>query len=159
MAGLPSLLDVVVVIILLLPGFAVYSIARFIAVLERQLPEFETIIWSLFLSLGIYGVFAIVIGIASPDALRDNIFVPSVLFTLVATTLVAGLVLGLVLHVVVNKGVRPERGNPWDLFFASLTTDGRDLIVFTDDGKEFKGWVGNSGKDDRGLALSPTVSV
>ncbi len=87
------------------------------------------------------------------DSLRDKIFQPLVLLALVGFTILAGALVGLAWHLTVNKGVRPEFGNPWDIFFERMRNDGRDLIIFTSDGLEFKGWVGLSGKEDNRLEL------
>jgi len=151
--ALPSLLDTLIVVALIIPGFVAFSVARWLAVFERKLPEFETVVWSLLFSLGIYGMFALATGIADFDSLRDKIFQPLVLLALVGFTILAGALVGLAWHLTVNKGVRPEFGNPWDIFFERMRNDGRDLIIFTSDGLEFKGWVGLSGKEDNRLEL------
>ena len=150
---MPSLLDTLIVVALIIPGFAAFSIARWLAVFERKLPEFETIVWSLLLSLGIYGMFALATGITDFDSLRDRIFQPFVLLALIGFTILTGALVGLAWLLGVNKGVRPEFGNPWDIFFDRMRNGGRDLVVFTSDGLEFKGWVGLSGKEDNRLEL------
>src|SRR5438093_13051343 len=96
--ALPSLLDTLIVIALLVPGFVAFSISRWLAVFERRLPEFETIVWSLLFSLGIYGVFALVTGIADFDSLRDRIFQPFVLLALVGFTILIGALVGVAWH-------------------------------------------------------------
>ena len=151
--ALPSLLDTLIVVALIIPGFVAFSIARRLAISERKFPEFETLVWSLLLSLGIYCVFASATGVRGFDSVRDKIFLPLVLFALVAFTVLTGVLVGLSWHLAVNRGVRPEFGNPWDIFFDAMRKSGRDLVVFTSDGLEFRGWVGPSGKEDNRLEL------
>lgn len=152
--SLPSLLDVAIVIVLVIPGFIAYSMMRFIGPVVRKLPEFETIIWSLLLSLVIYGIFAYATGITDFETLRDTILRPDILATLVVDTLLVGAVLGLFWHLAVYKGNRPIIGDPWDVFFDSMREEGRDLVVFTEKGQEFRGWVGYSGTEDDRLELT-----
>src|SRR3990172_5063421 len=73
MMVLPSLLDVFIVIVLVLPGFVAFSIAKFLAVFERKLEEFETVVWSLLLSLLIYGLFSLATEVTDFDTLRERI--------------------------------------------------------------------------------------
>src|SRR2546430_12943929 len=161
--ALPSLLDTFILVALVLPGFAAFSIARFLAVVEKKLEEFDMIVWSLFMSLGIYLIFSVSTGIGDFDTLRDRILSPLILAIFVVTTLFVGMLIGTTWHLFVNKGKRPRFGDPWDVFLDDVVEKkGRDLVVFTSDGMEFKGWIGPSGSQDnrREIVLqSPTLII
>lgn len=69
---LPSLADILIVIILIIPGFITFYIITKISVIEQKFSDFETTIWSIFLSLFIYIPFSFLIGVSSIDAIRDD---------------------------------------------------------------------------------------
>ena len=73
---LPSLADVILVIVLLIPGFIALSLFRWFAILERKLSDYQLIIWSLFFSLFIYAIFSWHTGISSIDSMRDSMLIP-----------------------------------------------------------------------------------
>ncbi len=151
--ALPSLLDVVVVVALLLPGFVALAIMRSFAVIEKRLEEFEAIVWSLLLSLAIYALFGIVAGFQNFEELTARVLEPRALLLLIGLTIASGFVPGWLYVRLRHAGRRPLAGNPWDIFFQRNQQDGRDLIVFTSDGDEFKGWAGESGKEENRTEL------
>lgn len=160
--ALPSLLDALIVITLLLPGFVAFHLFRFLAVFERKLEEYETVIWSLLWSLAVYAIFALTTGVRDLDALRERVFEPSSLTLLTAATLLLGFLPGTIWHLVFNRGTRPFRGDPWDLFFVDVAkVGGRDLVVLTQDGREFQGWGSLVGKEDnrREIVIMEPVMV
>ena len=146
---LPSLLDVLVVLTLVAPGFISLSIAKYYAVIERKLSEFELGLWSIFLSLVILGIFSTLTNLTTIDGIRDRIFDPTYLTVLILLSIDLGCGLGVCLDLYVNRGKKRLRGDPWDIFFDRIDRmKGRDVVVFTSDSLEFKGWIGPSGRED-----------
>jgi len=114
--ALPSLADVVVVIVLLLPGFISLVLFKWISIIETKLSDFETIVWSLFISLWIYTFFSAITGINDVDSIRDGIFLPSNLIIILGLSLLFGLLFGAVVRY--SFRTRIVRGDCWDVCMA-----------------------------------------
>lgn len=98
--ALPSLADVIFVIVLLIPGFIALSLFRWFAILERKLSEYRLVLWSLVLSLFIYAMFGWYTGITDIDSIRDNMLMPQNLAKILALSLTFGIVPGLIVRIV-----------------------------------------------------------
>jgi hypothetical protein len=145
---LPSLADALIVIVLLIPGFIAFALMRRIAEMGQRFTDFETTIWSIFLSLVIYVPFSLYTGLTNFDAIRDQIFLPQSFVSLIASTLGVGVVLG-VSRRHFRKGVYV--GTTWDLVVQRIKQKGGGfVIVYTQNGSEYKGklhYVGVGEKD------------
>lgn len=153
--ALPSLVDVVTVIVLLLPGFVSLVLFKWVSIVERKFSDFETVIWSLFLSLFVYSVFSAITGINNVDNMRDAIFLPINLFTILGLSLIFGILPG----AIVRYGLRERvvRGDCWDVCM-SRAENKKHLwaIVYTENGLEYKGRLhiyGIEGEHNRELVI------
>ena len=149
---LPSLADLLIIVVLLVPGFVCLFITCRIAAIRRRFSELEFTVWSLFLSLIIYVPFSLTTGINDLDQIRDKIFFPGNFVLLMVYTLLTGIVLGAIL-----KNFRPGMllGDPWNIAFDRVTRrGGKFVIIYTESGLEYKGFVHLSGAEQDSKELS-----
>lgn len=139
--ALPSLADVIFVIVLLIPGFITLSLFRWFAILERKLSEYRLILWSLVFSLIIYAVFSWHTGINDIDSIRDNMLIPENLAKILALSLTFGFVPGLIVRFgrARFRGHSVVRGDCWEACMTQASKEGSWVIVYTEDGHEYKG--------------------
>ncbi len=135
--ALPSLADIVLVVVLLVPGFVAFILFRKIAIREKQPSDFEATVWSLFISLAIYAVFGFATGLNNFDLIRDNIFVPYYLAIIFGLAFGFGVVPGITARVLFRRGIRS--GDCWESCLRSGSQKGGYVLIFTSDGKEYKG--------------------
>lgn len=146
---LPSLADILLVIVLVIPGFVAFYIIKKISVIERKFSDFETTIWSVFLSLGIFIPFSFIINVNSIDATRDMILTPKPLSYLIILAILFGIAIGLVIKYIILGGKVGYPGGCWELAYKKIRDKGGAyVIVYTDNNLEFKGKVRYSGKED-----------
>jgi len=152
---LPSLVDVVTVIVILLPGFISLVLFKWISIIERKISEFETVVWSLFLSLLIYMIFGAATGISDFDSIRNAILLPSTLFMVLSLSLILGLLPGGIVRYALRK--QTVRGDCWDVCMNRAdSTNNRWVIVYTENGLEYKGRLhvyGTEGEYRRELVI------
>jgi len=138
--ALPSLADVVFVVVLLIPGFLALCIFKWLAIYERKLSDYPLLLWSLFFSLLIYAVFSWHTGISNFDEIRDTLLFPENLLKILTLGITFGIGSGLI-----GRFVRTRRGEkiiPGDAWQASMRVASRSgcwVIIHTKDGKEYKG--------------------
>lgn len=153
--ALPSLADVVMVIVLLLPGFISLVLFKWISIIERKLSDFETVVWSLFISLLIYTVFSAITGISDVDSIRDGIFLPNNLMLILGLSLTFGFLPGVLLRYGFRK--RIVRGDCWNVCMARVKSKKSPwVIVYTEKGLEYKGRLhifGTEGEHPRELVI------
>jgi hypothetical protein len=136
MPEIPSLADIIIVIILLIPGFVSFEIIRRLAIVEREFSELEITLWSLFLSLVIYVPFSLIVGVRSLDQIRNSIFAPFSIGVLTTLSVVTGLIPALLIRKIWRKGQRP--GDLWAYAMKTFDTS-RYVIIHTSTGTEIKG--------------------
>lgn len=151
--ALPSLIDVLIVIILLVPGFLSVTIIRKITIMERKLSDYETTLWSVIASLIVYSIFGWFTGITNIDSIRDNIFSSSYLSFLLLIAVVLGCLVGLFIRFVILRDVKLIPGTCWDAAFQKMSEKGGYLIVYTHNGLEYKGKLHFSGKNETSKEL------
>jgi len=134
---LPSLTDIVVVIVLLVPGFISFTLFKRISVIEKRFSDLETTIWSLFSSLVIIMFFGLITGINSIDTIRDRVFLPEHLMQIILLAILLGAIPGLIIKFTIRKGIYP--GDCWELVMEKIGKRGGYVIVYTGDGLEYKG--------------------
>jgi len=138
--ALPSLIDVVTVIVILLPGFVSFVLFKWVSIIERKFSDFETVVWSLFVSLLIYMIFGAVTGISDFDRIRDAILLPSTLLMVLSLSLGFGFIPGGIVRYALRK--RVVRGDCWDACMSRAdSTNNRWVIVYTENGLEYKGRI------------------
>lgn len=143
MALLPSLADIIFVVVLLVPGFIALILLRWIAIFESELSDSRLVIWSLFLSLLIYCVFGWLTGMSDFDTIRDKILLPQNLAGILAGALLLGVVPGILIRVAFRK--RIVRGDSWEASMKEASRKGSWVIIYTLDGREYKGLLHYSG--------------
>jgi len=141
--ALPSLADTILVVTLLLPGFISLVLFRRIAILERKLSDLELVIWSLFVSVLIYFVFGLVTGLRDIDSLRDRIFFSENLAILLGLSLIFGIVPGFFVKRRFRRNV--VMGSCWSLSLKNASKRISYVLVYTQDGLEYKGQLHYSG--------------
>lgn len=149
---LPSLADLLVIVVLLVPGFVCLFITCRISAIRRRFSDIEFTVWSLFLSLIIYVPFSLTTGISDLDQIRDKIFFPGNFVLLMIYTALAGIVLGGIL-----RKFRPGMmlGDPWNIIFDRVTRKGgKFAIIYTENGLEYKGFIHLSGAEQDNKELS-----
>lgn len=143
--ALPSLSDVVFVMVLLIPGFISFVLIRWIAIFESELSDSRLVIWSLFLSLVIYGVFGWFTGMTEFDTIRDNMLVPQNLLGILVLSFLIGTIPGLIIRGAFRKNI--ARGDSWQasMKIASKLVKAPWVMIHTMDGHEYKGTLHYTG--------------
>lgn len=152
--ALPSLADVIMVIVLLFPGFISFIVFKWISIVERKFSDFETVVWSLFGSLLIYTVFSAITGISDIDSIRDGIFLPSNVALILGLSLLFGIIPSGIVKFSVRK--RIVRGDCWDACMGRANQKNSWVIIHTENGLEYKGILhiyGTKGEHPRELVI------
>ena len=135
--ALPSLADVVFIIVLLIPGFITLVLFRWIAILERKLSDYELVIWSVFLSLLIYSIVSWHTGVTNIDNIRDNMLLPENLLLTLSLSLLFGVGTGYAVKFALRKNI--IRGDSWQVSMKIAGKEGAWVIIYTTDDCEYKG--------------------
>jgi len=144
--SLPSLGDVLFVIVLLIPGFVALSLFKWLAIYERKLSDYRLVLWSLFFSLLVYSIFGWRKGISDFDDIRDVLLIPENLVEILGLGVTFGVVLGLITRFYrTRKGRRVVPGDPWLASMRVASRKGSWVIVYTKGGREYKGILHYSG--------------
>lgn len=143
--ALPSLGDVVLVVVFLFPGFISLALFRRIAILEKKISEFELIVWSLFISILIYTVFSFFSGLRDIDTLRDKILFSENLLAILGLSLVFGILPGLLVKYAWRRNI--YIGSCWTrtLKVASERRSPIYVLIYSKNGLEYKGQLHYSG--------------
>jgi hypothetical protein len=149
---LPSLADVIFVIVLMIPGFIALSLLRWLAILERKLSEYHLVLWSLFFSLLIYAIFGLHTGINNIDSMRDNLLIPQNLAEILALGVAFGAVPGLFARFTFRRHF--VAGDCWEASMNQASKKGSWVIVHTQDKREYKGYLNYSGGRDSPREIS-----
>jgi hypothetical protein len=115
---------------------------RSLAAWDKKFSEFETVVWSVFISLMIYSFYGSVTGNNSMDAIAGSVFQPAYLVTLIiALTISIGI--GSIVKVAFRRTI--EVGDVWDAFCGRHIKVGDWVTVYTNDGHEYKGRLSSYG--------------
>jgi small nuclear ribonucleoprotein (snRNP)-like protein len=143
---LPSLTEIIIVIILIIPGFIMSWLFRRITAIGGKSSEFEITVWSLISTLPIYIIFSLITGIQNIETLEENIFSPSYLILLSSLPILLGLSLGLIAKITFRKDF--VYGDCWHASLNKIVSRGGYLTVITKDGKEYIGKLHSFGEND-----------
>ncbi len=135
--ALPSLEDVVFVIVLLIPGFLAFMLFKKIGIRERQVSDFESTIWSLFASLTIYAVIGYFVGFLNLESIRENILNPVNIASIFGLAILLGGGLGLVARLLFRRGY--QAGDCWEACIKAAGKKGSYVLVYTSNNEEYKG--------------------
>jgi len=140
---LPSLADVLLVVVLVVPGFVSYILFKKVAMKEKRTTDFEATIWSLATSLVVYAIFAYITGLYNIDLIRDNILVPNNILLIFGLALVFGGSFGILARVLFRRGY--HSGDCWEECAKAAASIGSFVLIYTSDGKEYKGELMRAG--------------
>ena len=135
--SLPSLEEFFFVIVLLIPGFLAFGLFKKIGIREKQLSDFESVVWSLIASLPIYAIFAYITGLFSLDLIQANILNPlNIALTFILAT-VFGVGSGLIARKLFRKGI--TSGECWEECIKNAAEKGSYVLVYTQSNEEYMG--------------------
>ena len=152
--ALPSLTDIIVVIVLVSPGFISFIVFKWLSIVEKKFSELEIIIYSLIFSLLIYPIFGAITGCSDIDSLRNSIFQPNNVALIVGLGLLFGFIPGGIVRLSLRKGLIRE--DCWNLCMGRADKSNSWVIVYTKDGFEYKGILhlyGTKGEHPRELVI------
>ena len=136
---MPSLTGVLTVAVLVVPGFYAFLIVKNLVPSKRKkFSDYETTIYSLLYALPILATYFLITGISGIDNLIDDVFQVWNLVILFGLATFWGFVPALMARIVIGREY--VMGECWDEFGARLC-EGAYVMVYTDDGCEYKGWI------------------
>lgn len=135
--ALPSLEEVVFVIVLLIPGFFAFMLFKKIGIREKQVSEFESTVWSLFASLAIYAIFGYFAGFFSLDIIKENILNPMNIASIFGIAAILGGGSGLAARLLFRRGYKA--GDCWETCVKAAAKKGSYVLVYTSNNEEYKG--------------------
>jgi hypothetical protein len=140
---LPSLEDVVFVIVLLLPGFFSIVLFKKIGIREKKISDFESTIWSLFASLSIYAVFGYLTGVNNLETIKNSILNPLNISLIFGLAILIGGGFGLLNRWIFRRGIKA--GTCWEAIFRAAAEEGTYVLVYTANNEEYKGELQSAG--------------
>lgn len=146
LSALPSFSDIFFIILIVIPGYISIKIYRNIGGLKRIMPDKEILYSSLFLSTIIYFVLGFIFQINDYDALKNEILKPNNIPIVLITTVVVGAIFGAILYAWRRyKSLVPD--DCWTSVLRDYVAiyDDPWIVVYTSDGKEYKGILGYFG--------------
>jgi hypothetical protein len=135
--SLPSLQDIVFIFVLLVPGFFAFVLFRKIALREGEVSEFESVVWSLFASLGIYSVFGLFTGFFNLTLVEANILNPLYVASIFGLASAFGVGFGLLARFLFRRSIK--EGDCWQTCMKAAAEKGSYLLVYTSNNEEYKG--------------------
>lgn len=140
MSALPSFSDIFFIILIVLPGYVTTKILRNIGGLKRRMPDAELLYSSLIFSLIIYSIIGYIFQINDYEGLKNEVLKPYSIPTVLFTTIGVGIIFGIVIY-----GWRWYNNVVPDDAWTSVIKDYANkyddtwVIIYTSDGKEYKG--------------------
>jgi len=149
MATLPGFEEILIVLVLLVPGFFSFLLAKRFAVVGKKFTDFEKAILSVILTLVDYIPFTYITGFRSLEEIRDGLFDPFNLLILIAIAGGVGIAVGIVFKIIFNKNVL--LGDAWDIAFDLCAKKGGSWVtVYTKTNQEYRGIVKLAGRTEDG---------
>lgn len=137
--SLPSLTGVITVAVLIVPGFYAFLVVKkLVPSKQKKFSDYEMTIYSLMYALPILATYCLATGTNGIDDLATGIFNVYNLALLFGLALFWGLSSGLFARLVVGRN--QVISECWDEFGKRLG-DGSYVLVYTEDGREYKGWI------------------
>jgi hypothetical protein len=136
--SLPSLDEVALVIVLLVPGFFSLSLFRWLSIDEKKLSDNQLVIWSVFVSLLIYVINGVFTGITDVNLIKDRMLLPTTLLSVLGLSVLFGIVPGLIVKYFFRGNI--VRGDPWCAAMKKAA-EGAWVNVFTVGGQEYSGYL------------------
>ena len=129
----------------MLPGYIATKILRNIGGLKRRISETELLYTSLIYSTIIYFILGFLFRKNDYDALKNEVLKPYNVPIVLITTALVGAFFGIILYVWRRyaKGIVPD--DCWTSVLHDYVSDDAWIVVYTRDGKEYKGALGYFG--------------
>ncbi len=108
-------------------------------IVEKRFSDLEVIVWSIFGSICIYVVFSAMSGGFSIEQVKGNVFDWQYLSRLMFLSVFGGAMVGGLGRLLFRRGLFP--GNCWEVAFNQIRLKGSYVLVYTEDGRDFKGMV------------------
>jgi hypothetical protein len=157
MQTLPGISDIAVVLVLLVSGFLSFIVAKKLAAVDTKFSDFETTVISVFLSLVSFVPFSVATGLTDLDKIRTGIFVPWNILLLVSFTTAIGIALGGTFKLIFRRSA--ASGTLWNYVFARVKKlKGSWVLVITENGAEYKGWIISYGESPIDGSKDLTIS-
>lgn len=142
--SVPGVSEILTVIFLLVPGFASFVLIKKTGVLEGKFSDFEATILSLILSLIIYVPFSFITGLKDLESISKSLIDPYYISILLLIAGGLGLGLGFLIKIISK---RAGGGTLWYNSIKSMGEIGEYVLVLTENGKEYKGFIKYSFED------------
>lgn len=146
---LPSLADILIIIIFIIPGFLAFYIFRWIGAYGKDYSEFEITTWSLIFSIVIIFGFTIFTGLTDIDSIRDQFFYPINFGILFGSTIGISILSGYIFKRLRKGHVLSD---PWEIAIKEHKS-GCWLFVHTKNGQEYRGWYRIAGITKHSIAV------
>ena len=157
--AVPSLLEVITVVVILIPGFISLTLFRWLSKYERKISDNQLTLLSLSCSLVIYVIMGSITGIKNIDDYSIKIFEPDYLLLILSIgVLIGGIPGGIIGYVRRNVII----GECWEIAMRTASINGDWVIVYTNDNIEYLGSLHYSGmgNDPREISIrDPTMIV
>ena len=126
--------------ILIIPGYLAVSVLRYLGSLESTWTDQDKLYYGVGFSVVIYFFVAWFLGAKDFEVLKSALFSVPVFWLVVAAFLILGVVPGLCIKMYIEeKGINPRDVWSRTLNSAGELEEGCWVLVYTSDGKEFKG--------------------
>lgn len=156
MSALPSFPDIFLIILIIIPGYASVKIFRRIGGLRRKVSDTELLYTSLMYSLIIYAILGWYFQLNDYDLLKAELLKPYNIPKVLATTAIVGVIVGAIALIwrILNHVV-PEDCWITVIDKYSKKYDSIWVIVYSSDGKEYKGKIGmwGIGQDQKEMTI------
>ena len=144
--ALPSLLDIITVIVLIAPGFLSFIIIKALIPTKRKtFSDFELTLYSLLYALPIITSYGLATGVRDIDSIKDSLFDFWNLAMLLGLAFLWGAIPGGIAKLLTRGEY--VLSNCWDEFWERLA-EGAYVLVYTEDGREYKGWIQYADKSE-----------
>jgi len=158
---LPSVSNIFFIIIFILPGYIILNLIRHIGQLKRKLSNSELLYLSLTCSLAIYLVLSFIFNISDFTEMENFLIQPYITSIIIFYSIGSGVTIGVLFRL-----YRNYRGyTPYDTWASAIGVK-RDIdlpwiIVYTQDGQEFKGILNlyGIGKEQKELSLLSPLKI
>lgn len=134
--------EILLAIILILPGFLSVYLIRKISVQDEKLPDQEFYFWSLLLSVITFTIFSFLMGIKSLEQIEKLIFDYQKVISLYLIAIIVGSVFGFITKWIVHGDYEARSGQVWSIALKKLNKEeGRFITILTTDNLEFSGKI------------------
>lgn len=134
--------EILLAVILILPGFLSGYLIRKISVQDEKLQDQEFYFWSLLLSVITFTIFSFLIGIKSFEEIEKLIFDYQKVIFLYLIAIIVGCVFGFITKSILHGDYEALSGQVWSIALKRLNAEeGKFITIFTTDNLEFSGKI------------------